>query len=134
MMSFWTRVVRGDATKEQAKDTGMALVLILLLVRVIARRDGYLVAAVAAQVANMVAPQLFRPVAVIWFAFSQLLGEVMSRVVLSVIFFVVITPIGLVRRMMGADTMKLKAFKGGHDSVMVTRDHTYVARDMEMPY
>lgn len=40
-----------------------------------------------------------------WMALALALGFVMTRVILSVVFFLVITPIGLVRRAMGHDPM-----------------------------
>ena len=135
MKAFWMRVVRGDATKEQAKDTGMALVLIFMLVWLLrGRRDVYVAAAFVVQLLNMIAPQIFRPAAVVWFGLSLFLGAVISRVILSVVFFAVVTPIGLVRRMLGVDVMKLRAFKAGPTSVMIKRDHTYTGKDIEHPY
>jgi hypothetical protein len=132
--SFVTRVLRGDATSEQAKDTGMAAVLLLLLVWLARRNDRYIVSAVAVHLVNMIAPHVFRPIAVLWLGLSHVLGAVVSRVILTVVFFVVVTPIGLWRRIAGADSLKLKAFKAGTESVMKIRNHTFVGKDLEQPY
>jgi hypothetical protein len=134
MKEFFSKVVRGDATKEQAKDTGMAMVLLLLLLWVFRERDGYVVAAMAVLLINMIAPQMFRPIAVVWFGLSHVMGLVASRLILMVIFFGVVTPIGLWRRLIGADSLKLKAFKVGHQSVMNERNYTFVGKDLERPY
>ena len=134
MKQFLSRILRGDATREQAKDTGMALVLILFIVWFFRRGDGYVVAALVMQVVNMTAPQVFRPAAVLWFGLSHVLGAVMSRVLLSVVFFVVVTPVGVWRRMTGADALQLKAFGRGKGSVMKERNHTFVGKDLEQPY
>jgi hypothetical protein len=134
MKSFLSRVLKGDATREQARDTGMALVLVLLIVWFFRRRDGYIVAALVVQVVTMAAPQVFRPLAVVWFGISHVMGAVVSRVLLSIVFFVVVTPVGLWRRLTGADSLQLKAFGGGRDSVMRTRNHTFVGKDLEQPY
>jgi hypothetical protein len=121
-------------TKDQCKDTGMAMVLILLLVALAAKRNYVIFCAIGLLVLDMIRPQIFRPVAVIWFGLAELLGMVTSRVVLSIIFFVVVTPVGLVRRLLGADTLKLKLFKRGHESVMEERNHTFCADDIVKPY
>jgi hypothetical protein len=134
MKSFLSRVLGGDATRDQAKDTGMALVLILFIVWFFRRRDGYVLAALVLQVVTMTAPQVFRPLAVVWFGFSHVLGSVVSRVLLSVVFFVVVTPVGVWRRLTGADSLQLKAFGSGRDSVMKERNHTFVGKDLELPY
>ena len=134
MKVFLSRVLRGDATKEQAKDTGLAMVLVLLLFWVFRRGDGFVAGAIAAHLVTMVAPQMFRPIAVLWFGLSHLLGTVMSRVILTAIFFAVVTPIGLWRRMIGADSLRLKAFKAGSTSVMKERNYTFTGKDLEQPY
>ena len=121
-------------TKEQSRDTGMAVVLLLLLVFASKKREGYLLAAIVLQVVNMAVPQVYRPIAVLWLGFSELLGAVMSRVLLSIVFFAVVTPIAIFRRLAGKDSLKLHAFKTGKDSVMVERNHTFVGRDLEKPY
>jgi len=134
MKSFLLRVLKGDATREQAKDTGMALVLIFILAWLFRRRDGYIGVALVLHLVTMVAPQVFRPFAVVWFGISHVMGAFASRVVLSVVFFVFVTPVGIWRRMMGADSLQLNSFGRSKESVMKARNHTYVAQDLEQPY
>lgn len=112
----------------------MAGVLVLLILALYRKEGGYLIAATIVHVVNMIAPQVFRPAAVAWFGLSHLLGTIMSKVVLGVIFFTVVTPIAVWRRAMGADALKLKPFKAGRGSVMQERNHTYTAKDLEQPY
>src|SRR5262245_55403013 len=107
MKQFLMRIVRGEATKQQAQDTGMAVVLVLLLLALARQRPGYVLSALVIQVVNMTAPQVFRPVAVVWLGFAHLLGSIVSRILLAVIFFVGVTPVGVVRRMLGWDSLRL---------------------------
>ena len=112
----------------------MALVLLMLILQVTLGRNGFVAAAVALQVVTMTAPRLFRPAAVVWLGLSHVLGSVMSRVLLAVVFFGLVTPIGLLRRALGRDALRLRAFKAGGESVMVARDHTFTPGDLEKPY
>lgn len=121
-------------SKDQSRDTGMAVVLLLLLVFASKKREGYLLAAIVLHVVNMAVPQVYKPLAVVWLGFSELLGAVMSKVLLSIVFFGVVTPIAIFRRLAGKDSLKLRAFKKSKDSVMVERNHTFSARDLERPY
>jgi hypothetical protein len=131
MMAFLKKKI----TKDQCRDTGMAMVLLLLLLAVSPKRQhGYLMAAIAVHVVNMVLPQIFRPIAVVWLGFSNLLGEIVPKILLSIVFFLVVTPIGIFRRLIGKDALKLRVFKGGQDSVMLERNHTFVGQDLERPY
>lgn len=121
-------------TRDQCRDTGMAMVLILLLLALLLERELYLIGAVCLHVLNMIAPQAYRPVAVVWLGLAHLLGAVMSRVILTVVYLVIVTPIGLVRRMMGIDSLRLKQFGKSGDSVMHERNHTFTAEDIQRPY
>jgi hypothetical protein len=121
-------------TKDQSRDTGMAMVLLLLLLVLSRKRNAYLYAAMALHVINMVVPRIFRPIAVVWLGFSNLLGEIAPKILLSIIFFLVVTPIGILRRWAGKDSLRLRAFKASRESVMVERNHLFVAQDLERPY
>ena len=121
-------------TKNQSRDTGMAMVLLLLIVAASRRREVYLFAAMALQILGMTVPQIYRPVAVIWLGLSDLLGSVVSRVLLYIVFFVLVSPIGIFRRLIGKDSLKLRAFKASKESVMLERNHTFVGKDLETPF
>lgn len=130
MASFFKRKI----TKDQSRDTGMAMVLLFLLVAAARKREGYLYIAMALHVVNMVVPNIFRPVAVLWLGLSDAMGTVMSKVLLSIVYFFVVTPVGTVRRLMGKDSLKLRAFKASKESAMLERNHTFVGRDLERPF
>jgi hypothetical protein len=125
---------RKSMTTDQCKDTGMAMVLIALLLMLATKHNYWTFCAIGLLVLTMIRPQIFKPVAVIWFGLSHLLGIITSRVVLSIIFFLVVTPIGVLRRLLGTDTLKLKSFKASHQSVMERRNHTFSADDIVKPY
>ena len=123
-----------DITKEQSKDTGMAMVLLLLLFSIALKRQGLVTAAVIALIIDMTVPGFYRPVAIVWLALSHLLGTVVSKILLTLVFFAVLTPIGVARRLLGDDSLQLKKFKSGEDSVMTVRNHTFTGKDIEKPY
>ena len=55
--------------------------------------------------------KVLTPLNKIWFKFGILLGKIVSPVVLAIIFFLVVTPTGLIMRMLGKDLLKLKKNK-----------------------
>ena len=134
MNGFIKRVIRGDATRKESQDTGMAIVLALLLLAFARRQQVFVLAAIVAQVVTMTAPQVFKHVAVLWFGLSHALGTVASRVLLTVAYAAVVVPIGWARRMMGSDPLRLRAFKKARGSVMDSRHHLFTAKDLEQPY
>lgn len=53
-------------------------------------------------------PRALEPLNWLWFKLGMLMGRVVSPLVMAVIFFGVVTPIGLARRLGGADSLGLK--------------------------
>ena len=45
----------------------------------------------------------------LWMSLAEALGFVMTRVILGVVFFLFVTPIGLVRRLFGGDPLSRRA-------------------------
>ena len=120
--------------RDRSRDTGLALVLLLLIAQLTTGRRGFTTAAIVVLVVTMTAPLAFRPLSVVWFGFSHLLGTVMSRVLLAGVFYLIVTPIGVIRRLLGHDSLRLRAFKAGNASVMHQRGHVFGPGDLEKPY
>lgn len=127
-------LVHKGLSRDRAKDTGMAMVLICLLIAYFGQRPRFALLAILLLVVNMVWPSLFHYPAKVWFGLAHLMGAVMSRVILTVLYFGLVTPLGLLRRVWGADPMQMKKWKKSTSSVFKTRDHTYQAQDIEQPY
>ena len=112
----------------------MAMLLLLLLFSAAFKRETLVTIAIVALVVDMTFPQFYRPVAVLWLGLSHLLGTVVSKILLTLVFFGVVTPIGLARKLLGIDSLKLKDFKSCENSVMVIRNHIFTGKDIEKPY
>ena len=52
--------------------------------------------------------RLLTPLNKIWFKFGLFLGKLISPLIMGIIFFLVVTPIGLLMRMIGKDLLNLK--------------------------
>ena len=52
--------------------------------------------------------KLLTPLNKLWFKFGMILGAIVAPIVLGFIFFLVVTPIGLVMRIMGKDLLNKK--------------------------
>ena len=53
-------------------------------------------------------PSLLGPFNRAWFKFGLLLGQAVNPVILGLVFFLVVTPIGISRRLLGKDSLHLK--------------------------
>lgn len=123
-----------EETLQRSRDTGLAMVLVCLLLLWFWPRQWLIGTALLLLVATMLRPQLFAPAAGLWFGLSQTLGTFVSRVLLSIIFFVVVTPVALIRRGIGADPLQLKRWRQDRESVFAVRSRTYTGADLERPY
>ncbi len=125
-----------DKTMSAAKcrDSGLALVLICLLCFQVWKQPFLIPAAICVLLAAMIYPPIFKPFAKLWYALSMMLGLVISRIVLTLIFFLVVFPVALLRKLMGKDSLQIKRWKKGNDSVFRRRDHQYGLKDLEHPY
>ena len=52
--------------------------------------------------------KILTPLNKIWFKFGLLLGSIVSPVIMSIIFFFVVTPISFVMKILGKDILNLK--------------------------
>ncbi len=52
--------------------------------------------------------KILTPLNKIWFRFGLFLGKIVSPLVMGIIFFLVVTPIGLFMRIIGKDILNLK--------------------------
>lgn len=124
-----------DITVDQAKDSGLALVLILLLISYFS--ENFRIAgtiSIPVLILTMTFPVVFKLFAVFWLSLSGILGNIMSKVLMTIIFILIVTPIGLIRRMSGKDPMQKKKWKKESASVFTKREHVYSADDMNKPY
>jgi hypothetical protein len=128
----------------QMKDTGMAFTLICLIVAAISGVKIWITVGIILLLINMINSRFFHYPAIFWFTLANLLSAVVSRILLSIIFFGIITPIGLFRKFLGIfrssksessyDSLKLKLWKKSSVSVLKTRNYQYSKKDLINPY
>ena len=70
----------------------------------------------------MIVPVLALPFYWAWMSVAFVLGAIMSRVVLIVIFFVVLTPVSLFFKLIGRDALQRKAAARARDSYWSDHD------------
>lgn len=117
-------------TKKQTTEFGQVMVLVALCLGLYFKDTRFEIAALSLLLLTMVIPVIFYPFAIIWFGFSKLFGEISSILMMSLVFFMMVTPVGLIRKLAGKDTLRLKQFKKGHQSVMMDRNHEYNKADL----
>ena len=59
-------------------------------------------------------PPLFIPIYKIWVKFGEIVGRINSFIILSILFYFIITPTGIVMRLLGKDLLNKKIDKKGN--------------------
>lgn len=118
----------------QIRETGILFGVISVFLGLYTTDSYWFFIAIGFLFVTLLIPKLLKPLAFLWFGFSKVLGWLTSRIVLFVIFWGLVTPMGLIRKAMGKDTMHLRQFKKGDKSAFTERNHEFVASDLKYPF
>ena len=72
---------------------------------------------------GFIAPKILKPIYKIWMTFSVIVGWIMTRLILSMLFYTVITGIAILTRIIGKDFLNLKIHN--KESYWNNRDSDY---------
>ena len=59
-------------------------------------------------VLGLINSNILSPLNKLWFKFGIFLGKIISPIIMGIIFFLVVTPIGLIMRLIGKDVLNLR--------------------------
>jgi len=96
------------------KSFGIVFFLVFLLIAFFPLIDGgairvwSLVISIIFLILGLINSKLLTPLNLAWIKFGELLGKVIAPIVMGIIYFFVITPIGLFMRILGKDLLNTK--------------------------
>lgn len=122
-----------DRSPRGLRRFGLTIAAVLALLAVFNHRPLFWYAAALLAAAAMLAPALLRPLHRIWTMFSLILGWCMTRVILTITFFVAITPVGILQRLCGKRPFEIAVAKGAN-TYWETRPAGGAAADYEKQY
>ncbi len=114
--------------KAKIKDTCLVIMTGLLVFWWIYRVDTLILVAGGIGITGAFLPRLAYWVDWAWYKLAEGMGWVMSKVILSLVFYVFLFPIALLSRLTTKDTLQLKRRK---DSYWTVREHAYAAKDLD---
>lgn len=118
----------------KSMDAGLALTLISLLAYQIFPGRMVVIIATLLLLLCMTMPRLFAPFARIWFSMADRLATAVSGLLLTLVFLLLVTPVGIVRRLLGKYPLKLKTWRSGTMTLFTTKNHRWLPADMDKPY
>jgi hypothetical protein len=126
--------MKTNFTEKEHLNSGLAFLLLLLIIGLGWHFTILLKICVVVVLILLTKPVIFYPFTFIWLNLSDGLGKIMSKIILSLIFFVIVFPTAIMRRIIGKDTLMLKQFKKSNQSVFVERNHVYSKNDLINPF
>ena len=119
-------------TKEKKYETVLAIILGLLVINIITGIKFLVTLCLCLSIIALFWNWGSGWITFIWLKLSHVLGWVMSKVILGIIFYVVLVPIALLSRLFNKDLLNLK--KNEKDGYYTERNHEYTPEDLENPW
>ena len=103
-----------NTRKKDIRSFGYTIGIILLFISLILfyynieLYTGFSIVALVFIILGILFPLSLKPIYLIWMIFAVLLGWLMTRIILTLLFYIILTPIGLVTKLLGEDFLSLK--------------------------
>ncbi|MEL6923554.1 MAG: SxtJ family membrane protein [Bacteroidota bacterium] len=114
--------------KQNTHTTILVMVTGFLVLYFIFKAQWLITVAASVAVVSLVIPPVGRLIEKAWYKLAQVLGWINTRILLSIVFFLILFPIAWLTRLFGKVSLQLKRPK---DTVFTTRNHQYSKADFE---
>jgi hypothetical protein len=123
-----------NATRDQAKDIGMVIAVVCLVFAYYSNDIRAIPFVIIILIVNLVFCNIYKPIASVWLRIAHIIGTITSKIILSGVFILILIPMGIVRQIIGIDSLMLRQWKENDASVLKIREHLYGPSDVEKPY
>lgn len=114
--------------KDKHLGTMLIFTMVLIIFFLMYKNVKFLYAALALGAIAIFIPVLSRKIHTIWMKFAELLGLVMNKVILGVVFFIFLVPVALLSRLFRKNPLKIKKDASSYFS---ERNFTYTKKSLE---
>ncbi|MGB3585393.1 MAG: SxtJ family membrane protein [Tunicatimonas sp.] len=121
-------IIITQISQKQLLETGLVAILLCIIIGLVQDQSGWLVAAAVVAGVGLLFPKLLYPVAVFWFSLGNVLSMIVSPILLTTVFLLIITPIGVFRRWLSRDSLQIQP---SDRSILKKRDHVFTATDLK---
>jgi hypothetical protein len=113
---------------ERALETLLVLAGGLIVLYWIYNKKIFLFTSILLILVGVLSPWLSQKISWLWLKFSEILGMIIPKVILVLLFFVFLLPLSVLYRLFKKDPLRLKR---KNNSCFNERNHSYTAKDME---
>ena len=116
------------------KDAGLAFTLLSLIYLFFSEGIRSLWIPILLLLITMTIPKVYRLPAKLWYRLADLLGIIMTNFLLTLLFFLIVFPIGYIRKLIGKDAMQINKWKKNASSVFIINEKLFTKEDLEKPF
>ena len=120
--------------RPSSREVILVIVVGLLIVSRIFSIANLVLVAIVIGLLGALSSSLSDKMAWLWFKISDALGFIMSRFILTLIFFLILTPVALISRLLRKKDLLGKKIDSNISSYFETRDHKYNTSDLMDPW
>src|ERR1700760_3855980 len=117
------------AKNYKAKESVLVITVGFIFLYLVFKIRVFLYCALGVGLAGVLSFYLSEKIDWVWGKLSWLLGEISNRVLLTIVFLVVVTPMAIFRRLRKKNG--LRRFDAGAKSNFSDREHVFVRKDLE---
>jgi len=117
------------SVKKSSKETVLVITVGFLALYLIFKHRIFLTLSFVIGLAGILSFWLSEKIEFVWNKLSLLLGKISNTILLTLIFFLVLTPMGLIRRLLGKGSML--RVRQGQQSSFTDREHSFTKKDLE---
>jgi Saxitoxin biosynthesis operon protein SxtJ len=114
--------------RERNLETMLVISVGFLVIYYFTKTNAFLIIALVSGLIGVFSNYLSGKINWVWTKIAHILGLINGSILLSVIFFIILTPIAFLFKLTKKDNLKLHKQSG---SIYVDRNHTYVAEDLQ---
>ena len=114
----------------QELETHSVLSAFMLVLYLFQQRQAFIYAALGLLAIGLFVRPLARLISGVWLKFAELLGAFNSKIILSLVFYLFLTPLAFIFRLFAKNPLQLKSTRDTQ-SVYQDRNHLYSREDFE---
>lgn len=120
-------------TDKWINDTGLVFAFFFLILGYGKGNKNFLIISGVFLLALIFLPSALYSIAFVWQKLTELLGLVVPKIFFGLVFFVIILPVGVLRRFLKGDALLITTWREAH-TVFIKRNHLFIKHDIETPY
>ena len=130
--------IKGDKSDWKKFGITMGIILSIIGCYLLWKKNNYyeysFFPAAAFFITGLIFPSVLKPVYKVWMSLSVVMGFIMTRVIMVIIFYLIVTPLGLIASLTGKEFLDMKIDKNAKSYWIVKERMQKVKSDYERQF